>query len=666
MKITKIYIYNFGPFYGEHEITFPDKGEGVHIIRGNTGQGKTSLQRAILWSLYGRVLDRKGKEIRPTSLLNRSAFKDAIYQFWVRLFFNHEGEGWSISRQMTATAHQDSRYYRGMRLDVVRDGVVQSNAQSVINRILPDDVSRFFFFDGEMLRDYEELLEQDSASMKLLKNSVEHILGIPYLKLARNDLAAVKKSFSADRAKIIRKLGGIDYEKLADDYQFIIEEISRKEKLVKQLESQMSNTEIEIHDLKRRLVDLEEVKKLAQERLDIEREINLYEERANNEREKLKKLNSSLYKSLLLNVSGNIVKKLNIKHQQVMDKYNEKQQLLRYLDDLNQSINKVRCRLCGHVLDKTELQRLEKELGETKIKIKDLTEIPEPNLEYEGYRNILTDLSIESINKDEFKKIESDLLKVTHEIASLTSKYNGIKDKLIAVDEGEPLRIESKIREFERELGRLESEKKATEKELLLDLDLKSELDQKLASINQDELNILTKRIELISIIEDVFENAISIYRNKTRKDVELESTTIFSKIRSKKDFDRLEINENFGLSIITNKGVILDRAEWRSAGEEQIVAFSLVGALNKCAQIKAPIFMDAPLGRLDIQHGKRVINYMPDLSEQVVLLVTDREFRKDDELLISKKIKSDYTLIYRGEERGSHIIKTKDIGGST
>ncbi|MHA1227166.1 MAG: AAA family ATPase [Candidatus Hodarchaeales archaeon] len=665
MKITKINIYNFGPFYGEHEITFPGEGEGIHIIRGNTGQGKTSLQRAILWCLYGRVLDRKGKEVRPTSLLNRSAFRDAIYQFWVRIFFNHEGESWSISRQMSASAHQDSRYYRGMKLDVVKDGVVQSNAASVIERLLPYDVSRFFFFDGEMLRDYEELLEQDSASMKLLKNSVEHILGIPYLKLARDDIIEVKKAFNTDRTKIIRKLGGKDYEELADVYQLIIEEISRKEGLIKELDNQISETEIEIHNLKRRLVDLEEVKKLAQERLNIEREIEICEEKANSEREKLKNLNSSFYKSLLLNISDNICKKLNIKHQHVMDKYNEKQRLLKYLDDLNNSIKKVKCELCGNILNEKELKILEKEKSETIIKIDNLTEIPEPNLEYEGYRNILNNLSISKIDRNEFKKIEGELLEITHKIATLTSKCNKIKDKLISVDEEEPFRIENKIRTFERELGRLEGEKNKLEEDLLLDLDTKSELDQKLSSINQDELNILNKRIELITSIENVFEKTISLYREKRRKEVESKSSKIFKNLRSKKDFDRLEINENFGLSIITNKGVVINRAEWRSAGEEQIVAFSLVGALNKCAQIQAPVFMDAPLGRLDIQHGKSVINFIPDLSEQVVLLVTDREFRKEDELLISKKIKSDHTLIYRGEERGSHIIKTKDIGGS-
>jgi len=85
------------------------------------------------------------------------------------------------------------------------------------------------------------------------------------------------------------------------------------------------------------------------------------------------------------------------------------------------------------------------------------------------------------------------------------------------------------------------------------------------------------------------------------REEVEKISTEIFLKIRSKEEFKSLEINENFGLSIITENGSILDKSEWRSAGEEQIVALSLIGALNKCAHINAPLFMDTPFFDMDL-----------------------------------------------------------------
>ena len=76
MIIDKIEIFNHGPFYGKHEIKFDNDGEGVHIIRGNNGQGKTSIQRSILWGFYGEIKDRKGKEVPITSLVNRTSVKD--------------------------------------------------------------------------------------------------------------------------------------------------------------------------------------------------------------------------------------------------------------------------------------------------------------------------------------------------------------------------------------------------------------------------------------------------------------------------------------------------------------------------------------------------------------------------------------------------------------
>jgi len=90
MIIQKIEMLNFGPYYGKHEIIFQNGGSGVHLIRGGTGQGKTSIQRAILWGLYGEVKDRKGNTIRLTSLLNHMAFNEDIYQFGVQIHFMHD------------------------------------------------------------------------------------------------------------------------------------------------------------------------------------------------------------------------------------------------------------------------------------------------------------------------------------------------------------------------------------------------------------------------------------------------------------------------------------------------------------------------------------------------------------------------------------------------
>ncbi|NMC57798.1 MAG: hypothetical protein GYA51_00160, partial [Candidatus Methanofastidiosa archaeon] len=189
---------------------------------------------------------------------------------------------------------------------------------------------------------------------------------------------------------------------------------------------------------------------------------------------------------------------------------------------------------------------------------------------------------------------------------------------------------------------------------------IKIELNRKITSIPKDELRKLEKVIQETARVFNVFDLAISKYRNDRRKDVENKATEIFQRIRSKEYFSKLPINDTYGLSIITEHGVLLNKAELRSAGEEQVLAFALIGGLNNCSEIEAPVFMDTPFGRLDTKHGTRVLGELPNLSEEVILLVTDRELRKGDEIVLSGKIKTDLTVFHKNQEEGSFVQKTR------
>ncbi|HUW47942.1 MAG TPA: hypothetical protein VMW36_04270, partial [Patescibacteria group bacterium] len=252
------------------------------------------------------------------------------------------------------------------------------------------------------------------------------------------------------------------------------------------------------------------------------------------------------------------------------------------------------------------------------------------------------------------------IVKIDYEIARQKAVLKQVEQQLINVDEQEPFRLETQIQNGLQEIGRLQGEQSSLEKQLGDDLSLQSELDQRLASINREELNTLSKRIACIKCLLEIFEEAIQVYRDERREEVEKQASEIFRSLRLKQEFSKLRINENFGLSIITKNGTVLDKAEWRSAGEEQIVALSLVGALNKCARIRAPIFMDAPFGRIDIAHGQKVLSYVPNMAEQVVIFVTDREYRKEDAVYVRDKIICEYNLQHKSEEAGSIITKIR------
>src|SRR5207245_5475016 len=54
-------------------------------------------------------------------------------------------------------------------------------SQTEINRLLPKTISRFFLFDGELLNEYETLLADSGTQASTIKESIEHILGVPSL-----------------------------------------------------------------------------------------------------------------------------------------------------------------------------------------------------------------------------------------------------------------------------------------------------------------------------------------------------------------------------------------------------------------------------------------------------------------------------------------------------
>ena len=109
--INKVKIENFGPFFGDHEVNLNNNGIGVHIFRGGNGQGKTSFQNSILWALYGKVTDRKGKEIQRKSLLNFKAHSNGFFIFSVQMVFEHEGKNCILTRR-TKSMHQTNKQKR--------------------------------------------------------------------------------------------------------------------------------------------------------------------------------------------------------------------------------------------------------------------------------------------------------------------------------------------------------------------------------------------------------------------------------------------------------------------------------------------------------------------------------------------------------------------------
>lgn len=450
MKITQIKLQNFGPFYGEHLLDFFNDQNGVYVIHGDTGQGKTSLLKSISWGFYGKAFDRNGDEIPPTSLLNWTALKEDDLNFSVAITFQYEEKKWVLTRRMSANQHVDSKYNQNVTCFLVKDDEpvadTPAKVRVEIERIIPFDVSRFFFFDGEMLVKYEELLDQNSRSMRIMKESIEHILGIPYLKTARDDLYEVKKRVERDVTRLVKKLGGANYTELAQTYQDLNEEIERKRGVINSLQNQRNTLEEEINEKKRALTKVKAVKENAIRRKELDSEIANLELKTAAQKDRLYELNSKLYKTVLSRIADDMIQKLRLKHNKVMEKFLKREALINEKKRIEQGIAKSRCEYCGTVLNAAKLSELEKELQTIKLEIDELTEIPQPNLVYGTSADYLQNMKISTISQDEYKGIDTELQKLNYDMAAKKATLKQIEELLINVDDEEPFRLKDKFK----------------------------------------------------------------------------------------------------------------------------------------------------------------------------------------------------------------------------
>ena len=96
MKPVRLTLSAFGPYAGETVVDFSRFGEeGIFLITGDTGAGKTTLFDAISFALYGEASG--GKERRKSKSF-RSDYAGLRTETWVELLFRHRGELWCVRR----------------------------------------------------------------------------------------------------------------------------------------------------------------------------------------------------------------------------------------------------------------------------------------------------------------------------------------------------------------------------------------------------------------------------------------------------------------------------------------------------------------------------------------------------------------------------------------
>jgi DNA sulfur modification protein DndD len=217
VKLVQLTMENFMPYKGRTTISFPqDNYRNVLIIFGDNMRGKTSFLNAVRWGFYGKALGRHLRELPLHELHNKEAAKEGDWTMEVRIEFEADGHSYSLLRRATkkrtvATPSRPEDFATELLLQKDSLAVVGNAVEAEINKYVPEQVSRFFLFDGELLQEYEELLIEGSEQGKGIKAAIEQVLGVPTLTNGRSDagvvLRAAQKNDSIETLQLRRVKG---------------------------------------------------------------------------------------------------------------------------------------------------------------------------------------------------------------------------------------------------------------------------------------------------------------------------------------------------------------------------------------------------------------------------------------------------------------------------
>ena len=284
MNLIKLKTTNWRNFYGEHEIIFSNKKDKhVTLIHGQNGTGKTTMINAIKWCLYGVTPDFDD-EIKKdginnveiahwdtwnTEVVNGMIEKTTPHEtnsiFKVELKFEHEGVNYRAIRE----AHQKDVIGKSVKegrddfaLFKIKTGnnSLIHEPQSAISRILPGELSDYFLFSGETVG---KILDSTGLNNNGYKNAVRDILGFTLSDVALKDLdqlliSNTRKKNTLIQADQLTSDYGDQLIKLNDDKDIITGQLN-------DLKSDLKIAKVSYEDIKKEIAETghEEEKKIG-------------------------------------------------------------------------------------------------------------------------------------------------------------------------------------------------------------------------------------------------------------------------------------------------------------------------------------------------------------------------------------------------------------------
>lgn len=641
MLLQSIKLENFRQFRNE-SIDFADgsNGKNVTIIIGENGTGKTTFAQAFFWCLYGET------EFSDKNMLNKVVAselrpgQEAKVQVVLKL--KHGDVDYTLIREQIYRKDNSNRIKPDNTVfDIAKKDasgntsyIKKTACESEVKGILPKELSRYFFFDGERI----EKMSKDISNGKKaadFADAVKGLLGLNGMysaiqhfnpRVRTSVISSYESSYNSQSNAKIK-----EYTDIINRCNAEIEQIDAR---IEELDSEIETATARKTDKVKELKQYEEGEKLQEEREKLQRKIAAAE-----------KSKANVYKLMSKDFNGNLSSFFSISLiQRALELLSEKDFAGKDIPYMHaktiEYLLKQKVCLCGTHLDEGTIPY---------TKVKELIDFLPPqsisttigDFKKESKRRAVDKKDLYGQLSDHMAVIsqqDDDLIELRDDLAIVEGKLSGgdVRDKVRAINHEIQLCDQTIAKD------RAERDRKIAER-------ARKETERDRADTERRNLTLLdeaNKKIEIYkTYAERIYKELLVEYstsEEKIRTRLQTTINDIFKQIYNGGLY--LEIDDKYHISVYVTD---YEGDVETSTAQSISVIFAFITGIIKMARDNRdstdedtkllssepyPLVMDAPLSAFDKRRIKTVCEALPETAEQVIIFIkdTDGELAED------------------------------------
>lgn len=632
MLIKTLKMENFRQFRGKTKVDFSlDPEKNVTIILGDNTFGKTTLLQAFNWCFYGKV----NFDQRPDFLLNYEVSEEMRngdqQKVEVEITVLHDGIEYIITRSQRYNCNGGN--VRGEAVPTIKVSYKQPDGQTesvksaqidnVINNILPEDLSTYFFFDTERV--------SSISTRKDVADAVKGLLGLSIMDGAIKHLG--------DRAKkttVIGKLyGSMDLDgdaKAQEALNRIQTAEAKRTAIAEQIEdctSQINQYDNRKEQLDAILRDNQTTTTLQKKKEDLERRIAT-EKRALSDSTiaYFREFGASslpFFTQPLLATASAFLKEVKVDDKGIRDLTKP---------TIMELIKRGRC-ICG--------QEIREGNDAYQHLMAELSFVPPESIgnTVRHYREKLKSFSRPAERTyDSLDQRYKEILRSKNRIQEWEDELSGISDQIKGKEnmrqyESELTDIRSRLRDLHAKKDRLNREDGVQKG----DIERYKKIYDSLTAVSGKN----REAMELIDYAEQIRDWLSTTYKEREltiREDLEQKVNEIFEQMYH--GHRRVSIDARYHVELLTT---IAEKeiAAGESEGSNRVKNFAFIAGLVALAKGKIvtdssenginlssepyPLVMDAPFSNADETHTANISKVLPQIAEQVIMFVMQKDW---------------------------------------